>query len=106
MLSFEDCLSLCELTEDEVHAIAEHEHITEMAAAALGDYLVSTPEGEQCIKRMILDDIASALAGGRRDHGLALKLVMRNFVVRHPRCDERRRAGLHLHERRLAGKAG
>lgn len=45
MLSLEDCLALCELTEEEVLAIAHHEHIPEIAAAELGNYLVHTPGG-------------------------------------------------------------
>jgi hypothetical protein len=28
MLTFEDCLELCELTEDEVDAIAQHEQLS------------------------------------------------------------------------------
>ena len=39
MLSLQDCLALCELTEDEVRAIAQHEHIPEIAAAEMGNYL-------------------------------------------------------------------
>ena len=35
MLSLEDCIALCGLTEDEVLAIAEHEHIPEIAATEL-----------------------------------------------------------------------
>ena len=89
MLSLEDCLALCELTEDEVLAIAHHEHIPEIAAAELGNYLVHTPEGERRIKSIIRDDIVEARAAGDRSRELALKLVLRNFVEQHPRCDER-----------------
>ena len=39
MLTIQDCIALCDLTEDEVEAIAEHEHIPEMLAAELGAYL-------------------------------------------------------------------
>jgi hypothetical protein len=90
MLSLEDCLALCDLSEEEVLAIAEHEHIPEMAAVELGNYLVHTPEGERRIKAIILDDIAQARARGERQRELALKLVLRNFVRGHPGCDERR----------------
>jgi hypothetical protein len=102
MLTLEDCISLCGLTEAEVLAIAEHEHIPEIAAAELGNYLVAAPDGQFCIKRMILDDIAHAGSCGDCDRELALKLLLRNFVLQHPRCDERHRAELHLPERRLA----
>lgn len=89
MLSLEDCLALCELTEDEVLAIAHHEHIPEIAAAELGNYLVHTPEGERRIKSIIRDDIAEARAVGDRTRELTLKLVLRNFVQHHPGCDDR-----------------
>jgi len=32
MITLEDCIALCGLTEEEVLAIAEHEHVPEMAA--------------------------------------------------------------------------
>lgn len=89
MLSLQDCLALCELSEDEVLAIAQHEHIPEIAAAELGNYLVRTAEGERRIKSIIRDDIAEARAGGDRSRELALKLMLRNFVLQHPCCDER-----------------
>jgi hypothetical protein len=94
MLSLEDCLALCELSEEEVLAIAHHEHIPEMAAAELGNYLVHAPGGEMRIKSIIRDDIAQARAGGERDRELALKLVLRNFVLQHPACEERHRERL------------
>jgi hypothetical protein len=40
MISLEDCISMCGLDENEVAAIAEHEHIPEIAAAALASYLL------------------------------------------------------------------
>jgi hypothetical protein len=67
MLSLKDCLALCELSEDEVLAIAQHEHIPEIAAAELGNYLVlHAPAGEMRIKSIIRDHIAEARAGGDR----------------------------------------
>jgi|SRR6185369_3757583 hypothetical protein len=103
MLTLEDCLGLCELTEQEVLAIAHHEHVPEMAALELGNYLVHAPGGEMRIKSIIRDDIAEARLRGHRSVELALKLVLRDFVLQHPRCDERCRAHVRLPERRLEG---
>jgi hypothetical protein len=89
MLSLEDCLALCDLTEEEVLAIAHHEHIPEIAATELGNYLVRTPEGEMRIKGIIRDDIAEARASRDRDRELALKLVLRRYIEQHPYCEER-----------------
>lgn len=43
MLTWVDCLALADLTADEVRAIAEHEHISEMAAVELGAFCARTP---------------------------------------------------------------
>lgn len=100
MLCLEDCIALSELTEEEVLAIAEHQHIPEIAAAELGNYLIRSRDGELCIKAMIKDDIGATACCGNRYRELALKMVLRNFIVQHPRCDERVRARLHIPERR------
>ncbi len=94
MLSLEDCIALCGLNEEEVLAIAHHEHIPEIAAAELGNYLVRTPQGEMRIKTIIRDDIAEARAKGDRLRELALKLMLRNYVLQHPRCEERHKERL------------
>lgn len=86
MLTFDDCLGLCELTEEEVAAIAEHEHLPMIVAAELGNYLIQGPDGALRVKRIILDDIRHAASVGDLTHVLALKLVLRHFVERHPEC--------------------
>jgi hypothetical protein len=87
MLSLEDCIALSGLTEDEILAIAEHEHIPEIAAAELGNYLSRSPDGRLTIKSMIRDDIQAAAARGERDRVLALKIVLRNYVSERQRLD-------------------
>lgn len=90
MLTFEDCLGLCDLTEEEIDAIAEHEHITEMAALELAQYLVQTPDGVLMIKKMILDDIETAEAHHDSKRLLCLKAALKHFVDTHPENPQRR----------------
>lgn len=52
---------MCGLTQDEVLAIAEHEHIPEIAAAALGQYLLTQDDGTEKISAMLRDDIRLAV---------------------------------------------
>jgi hypothetical protein len=99
MLSLEDCLALCGLSEDEVLAIAHHERIPEIAAAELGNYLVRTPEGEMRIKAIIRDDLAEARARNDRTRELALKVMLRNYIKHHPCCEERHKERLQMQER-------
>jgi S-ribosylhomocysteine lyase LuxS involved in autoinducer biosynthesis len=83
MLTIQDCIELSELTEEEILAIAQHEHIPEMAAVELGNYLVHTPEGERRIKGMIVDDIEEAKRGGKMQRVLTLKLCLKHYLEHH-----------------------
>jgi len=84
MLTREDCLALCELSEAEVEAIAEHEHVPEIVAMELGQYLCHTPKGEARIERMIIDDIENARTHGNYAHMAKLVGVLRHFIETHP----------------------
>jgi len=86
MLTFDDCVALCELTEEEIAAIAEHEHLPMIVAAELGNYLIQGPDGALRVKRIILDDMLAADRAGDKGRALTLKLVLRHFVDRHPEC--------------------
>ena len=84
ILGFEDCLALSALSEEEIDAIAQHEHLTEMVALELGNYLIHQPDGAVVIKRMILDDIDAAEANGDAKRVLLLKATLKHFVDTHP----------------------
>ena len=84
MLSYQDCVELSDLTEEEIEAIAQHEHLPEMAALELGSYLVHTDQGVPMIKRIILEDIEEERRRGDAEKVLQLKLVLKHFVDTHP----------------------
>jgi len=90
MISLEDCIGLCGLDEEQVAAIAEHEHIPEIAAAALANYLITHAHGGEKIRCMIVDDIHKALDDGRVRHASELFMALRHFLDQHPEA----RAGL------------
>ena len=83
MLTIEDCVALCGLTEEEVEAIAEHEHLPRMLATEMAAYLVETPTGERRIRRMIREDIEMASTRGDHAHAAKLKLVLKHFLEEH-----------------------
>jgi hypothetical protein len=85
MLDIESCIALSGLTEEEIKAIAEHEHIPEMLAIELGGYLVELPDGQKRIRQIIADDIAAARERGDFAHAARLKLVLQHFLERHAR---------------------
>ena len=84
MLSYEDCVEASDLTEEEIEAIAQHQHLPEIAALEMGSYLVHSPEGVPMIKRIILEDIEEERRRGHADKALRLKLVLKHFVDTHP----------------------
>ena len=84
MISIEDCIAMCGLDEDQVLAISEHEHIPEMAAAALADYLLHQKHGAEKIRDMIVDDIHAALKRNDTRHAQELFMALRHFLEQHP----------------------
>src|SRR6516164_7742916 len=66
MITLEDCVGFCGLTEEEVLAIVEHEHLPEIAATALAQYLLSQEHGSESVRDMIVDDIRCARRSGLR----------------------------------------
>jgi hypothetical protein len=84
MISREDCIAFAGLTGEEIDAIAEHEHVGDVAAAALASYLLHAPHGAEQIRQMMVDDIRDALAQGRKAHAGELVAALRHFLHEHP----------------------
>lgn len=89
MVTLEDCIAFSGLSESEVLALAEHEHIPEIAAAALAEYLLKQRHGPDKIHAMIVEDIRSALHRGDHEHARELFAALRHFLETHP--DQRAR---------------
>jgi len=84
MISMEDCVAFCGLTEDVVLAIAEHEHVPEIAATAIGEHLLSKEHGAEKIRDMIIDDLRLALSRDNHAHADALQVTLSQFLAVHP----------------------
>lgn len=84
MVDYESALAVAELSQEEVDAIARHEHLPDTAALELGNYLCTTEKGERALKRMILDEIEASRQSGDHLRAAKLRLVVRHFVETHP----------------------
>lgn len=84
MITLQDCIAFCGLSEEEVLAIAEHEHIPEVAAAALGHYLLHRDKGPERIREMIVEDVRLAQARGDGEHVKTLLHALHHFLRTHP----------------------
>jgi hypothetical protein len=84
MLTLKDCVALSELSDDEVHLIAEHEHIPEIVAAELGNELLHSADGVTTIKAYRLDCVEHARRAGDPARAEVLHAIYRRFEASHP----------------------
>ena len=84
MISVADLIGFCDLTSDEVEAIAEHEHISDAAAVVLGSVLLQSEGGPEQIRLMLRDDIRAAVRRHDRGHARHLISTLRHFLHEHP----------------------
>ncbi len=91
MITLEDCLAFCGLTEAEVMAIAEHEHIPEVAAAGMANYLLCSDHGAERIREMIVDDLVEAHRRNDTTHARELAWCCGIFWRRIPKPEAARR---------------
>ncbi len=87
MITIQDCIALSQLTEDEIEAIAEHEHVPDMLAVEIGAFYVESEHGEKHIAAIIRDDIEQARRTGHIAHAAKLQLVLRHYLEGHPRAN-------------------
>ena len=84
MISLIDICGMCGLDLAEIEAIAEHEHLPDVAAAAFASYLLHSAHGADYVRDMIIDDIHAALEQGRKAHAGELVMALRHFCETHP----------------------
>lgn len=84
MITLNDCIAFSGLTDKEVLAIAEHEHLPAIAAAALAQYLLSQQHGMERVRDMIVDDIREAQHHNDKARVQTLLHVLHHFLKTHP----------------------
>ncbi len=84
MINLEDIEDMTCLSREEIAAIAEHEHLPEVNAAALGEYLMHLHKGPQKVQQMICEDIRDALHRDDLAHARELFATLKHFVAEHP----------------------
>ncbi len=83
MLTFEDCLNYCDLSEDEVDVVAEHEHLPGIVACELASCLLCTSEGQQTFMRFLEDDMLMATMSHNSRRLATLNHVKAEFSQAH-----------------------
>ena len=83
MLTLKECIDLSDLSDAEVAAIAEHEHVPDIIAAEIGCGLVHSPAGRVILKRYLHDNLVRAKAQHMDTKAKALALLLRQFDGAH-----------------------
>jgi hypothetical protein len=84
MINMDDIMDMTDLTHEEIAAVAEHEGLPDLNAAAFADYMMHAPKGPQVVLRMISEDIRDALRRDDVPHARDLYAVLHHYVKAHP----------------------
>lgn len=84
MLSLRDCLDYCDLTQEDIELLAEHEHLPRDVAAHIACGLVQTSAGVLLIDHVMEDTIERARSCGQHDKAEHVSNVYARFRAAHP----------------------
>lgn len=83
MLGICDIRGMSGCTEEEIDAIAMHEHVPDAVASEIAFYLINCEGGVPEIRKIIIEDIEMAENHGHFEQAKNLKGVLKHFVVSH-----------------------
>jgi hypothetical protein len=84
MITLDDIEDMTCLTRQEISALAEHEHLPELNAALMGEYIMHLQRGPQTVQQMMCEDIRDALHRDDLPHARDLYRVLHHFLETHP----------------------
>lgn len=83
MLSIQDCLDYCDLTEEEVALLAHHEHLPYPSAVQLACGLVQTDAGTRTMRCILKDCVCEAETCGEGETKAAARRALKQFSKTH-----------------------
>ncbi|CAN0582736.1 unnamed protein product [Ectocarpus sp. 12 AP-2014] len=84
MLLLEDFLDVSDLSRDQIAALSDHKHLSDVAAAMMGEYLMHMHKGTLAVQQMICDDMRDALRSGNTDQVRILFATLHEFAFEYP----------------------
>lgn len=84
MLSLQECLDFCPLSDHEIAIVAAHQGVPEVTAAARAEALMATPKGVFTIKQWMLEELGRAAAAGDLERERHVRKVYTRFNAAHP----------------------
>lgn len=84
MLSLQECLDFCPLSDEEVAIVAAHEGVPEMVAAGRVEAMMATAKGLFTIKQWMLEELERAAKEGDLERERHIRKVYTRFNAAHP----------------------
>ena len=84
MISIKDCIDYSDLTEDEVAAIAEHEHLPYACAAQMACCLAQSQEGTELLRCLLKNAVCDAATCGHEESVRLAQHALQQFIANHP----------------------
>ncbi|NJD35159.1 MAG: hypothetical protein FIA96_10065 [Betaproteobacteria bacterium] len=84
MISMKDCIDYSDLTEDEVSAIADHEHLPYAMAAHLACGLAQSKDGTEVLRCLLKNALCDAATCGHEQTLIVARRAYKQFVANHP----------------------
>lgn len=84
MLSLIDCLDFIDLTHETIDVIAEHEHLSTVVAAELGNQLIADRKGLHTLHQMHRALIEAAANAGNLSRERELRAIYTAFSRKYP----------------------
>lgn len=84
MISIKDCIDYSDLTEDEVTAIAEHEHLPYACAAQLACGLAQSQDGTEVLRCLLKDAVCDAASCSHAETLQTAQRAYAQFIANHP----------------------
>jgi hypothetical protein len=86
VLTWDDFLAYCQLSEDEVDVVADYQRVPKIVAAQMAYYMLREPAGQKVFRAILIDDIESARKRGDRDSLARYEAVLERFDAAHGRA--------------------
>ena len=84
MISIKDCIDYSDLTEEEVEAIADHEHLPFETAAQLACCLAQSEDGTQLLRCLLKNAVCDAESCGHEEALQRARKAWGQFAANHP----------------------
>lgn len=84
MLTYKDCLDWSDLDQNEVDAIAEHEHMDQILALCYGQQICQGGNASRRMRRILIDDIRHAQEHHNLIHAQELRQLLNHYIKTHP----------------------